>query len=259
MALFSALAVSEDFSYAPDLLTITREAFVTAKAAVSHSIDGLVNGSKPAFQAVKECEERLDSFDRELDQRLAPAITQVNAAQARVLLACMKLMIDLERAGDLVAAFAERSAIVRTRIDMQDLDYLTRMACVLENMLTQAQQAFAERNVDLALKVLRADTEMDRFRNLLLVRHTDSPDGLQGQEACTFYRWQQPWSAPAITPRTWPRKCVIWSRARVFVTCSSPRTSRLNNFIWIGWRSRATASLAACGISPDFNRELTPR
>jgi len=92
-------------------------------------------------------------------------------------------MIDLERAGDLVAAFAERSAIVRTRIDMQDLDYLTRMACVLENMLTQAQQAFSERNVDLALKVLRADSEMDRFRNLLLVRHTDSPDGLQGQES----------------------------------------------------------------------------
>ena len=183
MALLSALALSEDFSYAPDLLTITKEAFVTAKAAVSHSIDGLVNGSKPAFQAVKECEERLDSFDRELDQRLAPAITQVSAAQARVLLACMKLMIDLERAGDLVAAFAERSAVVRTRIDMQDLDYLTRMACVLENMLTQAQQAFSERNVDLALKVLRADSEMDRFRNLLLVRHTDSPEGLQCQES----------------------------------------------------------------------------
>lgn len=183
MGILPALALSEDFSYAPDLLTITREAFVAAKSAVSHAIDGLVNGSSPAFRAVKECEERLDNFDHELDQRLAPAITQVSAAQARVLLACMKLMIDLERTGDLVAAFAERSAIVRNRIEMQDLESLTRMACVLENMLNQAQQAFCDRNVDQALKVLRADSEMDRFRNLLLVRHTDSPDGLQGQES----------------------------------------------------------------------------
>lgn len=177
------LTLSDDLSYAPDLLAITREAFLTAKCAVSHAIDGLVNGSQPAFMAVKECEERLDGFDRELDQRLAPAITQVSAPQARVLLACMKLMIDLERTGDLVAAFSERSAIVRNRIDMQDLEYLTRMGCVLENMLTQAQQAFCDRNVDQALKVLRVDAEMDRFRNLLLVRHTDNPQGLQGQES----------------------------------------------------------------------------
>ena len=183
MGLLPALALSDDYSYAPDLLTITKEAFVTAKSAVSNSIDGLVNGSASAFRAVKECEERLDSFDRELDQRLAPAITQVNAIQARELLACMKMMIDLERTGDLIAAFAERSAIVRNRIEMQDLEYLTRMACVLENMLEQAQQAFKDHNVDQALKVLRADSEMDRFRNLLLVRHTDSPDGLQRHES----------------------------------------------------------------------------
>ena len=178
-----ALALSEDSSFTPDLLTITKEAFSTAKAAVSHAIDGLVNGSASAFRAVKECEERLDSFDRELDQRLAPAITQVDAVQAQVLLACMKLMIDLERTGDLVAAFAERTAIVRNRIEMQDIEYLTRMACLLENMLIQAKQAFCQRDVDEALKVLRADSEMDRFRNLLLVRHTDGPEGTPGHES----------------------------------------------------------------------------
>lgn len=178
-----ALALSEDYSYAPDLVTITKEAFSSAKAAISSAIDGLVNGSAPAFRAVKECEEQLDHFDRELDQRLAPAITNANATQAQELLACMKLMIDLERTGDLVAAFAERASIVRNRIDMQDLDYLTRMACLLENMLIQARQAFCQHSVDEALKVLRADSEMDRFRNLLLVRHTDSPEGLPGHES----------------------------------------------------------------------------
>jgi phosphate transport system protein len=178
-----ALALSDDFSYAPDLLTITQEAFAAAKSAVSHAIDGLVNGSAPSLRAVKACEEQLDNFDRELDQRLAPAITQVSAKQAQELLACMKLMIDLERTGDLVAAFAERASIVRNRIEMQDIEYLTRMACLLENMLIQARQSFCERDVEKALKVLRADSEMDRFRNLILVRHTEGPDGLPGRES----------------------------------------------------------------------------
>jgi phosphate transport system protein len=177
------LALSQDLAYAPDLLAITREAFTTAKTAISSAIDGLVNGSLHSFQQVRECEQRLDNFDRELDQRLAPAITQVNVSQAQELLACMKLMIDLERTGDLIAAFSERSSIVRNRIDMEDLECLTRMGCLLENMLIQAQQAFLQRNVDQALKVLRTDSEMDRFRNLLLVRHTENPEGLKGQES----------------------------------------------------------------------------
>jgi phosphate transport system protein len=178
-----AWALSQDRSPAPDLITITKEAFASARSAISSAIDGLVNGSHAAFQKVRECEQRLDNFDRELDQGLATAITQVDAAQAQELLACMKLMIDLERTGDLVAAFSERTAIVRNRIDMEDLEYLTRMGCLLESMLQTASQAFCERNLDCALKVLRTDSEMDRFRNLLLVRHTQNPDSLKGHES----------------------------------------------------------------------------
>src|SRR6266700_3960221 len=97
----------------PDLVDITMQACALAKESVSHAIDGLINGSASALQAVWNCEENLDGLDRELDERLATAITQVTPPQARELLACMKLMLDLERIGDLVASFAERSAIVR--------------------------------------------------------------------------------------------------------------------------------------------------
>jgi len=85
--------------------------------------------------------------------------------------------------GDLVASFAERSAIVRERLDMDDIDQLTRMACALENMLEQISRAFSARNVEEAIQVLRRDAEIDRLRNLLLVRHTDNPEGLKGRES----------------------------------------------------------------------------
>lgn len=153
-----------------------------AKDAVSYALDGLINGSGAALQAVRSCEEKLDDLDRELDEALASTITQVDPAQARELLAAMKLMLDLERVGDLVASFAERSAIVRNRIDMEDVEQLTRMACLLENMLTKIGQAFISRDVEQAISVLRTDSEIDRLRNLIVVRHTENAEGLKGQE-----------------------------------------------------------------------------
>ena len=120
---FPAFALAEQpASASSDLVEITRQACLLAKESVSHALDGLINGSSAALQAVRRCEEKLDDLDRELDERLASTITQVAPAQARELLACMKLMVDLERVGDLVVSFAERAAIVRNRIDMEDVE-----------------------------------------------------------------------------------------------------------------------------------------
>jgi phosphate transport system protein len=183
MNLPSFAVAEQPASASSDLVEITRHACLLAKEAVSHALDGLINGSSAALQAVRRCEEKLDDLDRELDERLAGTITQVAPAQARELLACMKLMVDLERVGDLVVSFAERAAIVRNRIDMEDIEQLTRMTCLVENMLNQISDAFAARDVDQAIRALRTDAEIDRFRNLLVVRHTENAEGLRGQES----------------------------------------------------------------------------
>src|SRR5882672_1145881 len=178
-----AVLVVPQLSDHPDLVDLTMQACALAKESVSHAIDGLINGSASALQAVRNCEEKLDGLDRELDERLATAITQVTPPDARELLACMKLMLDLERVGDLVASFAERSAIVRNRIDMDDIEQLTKMGCLLENMLATMVRAFATRNIEQAIHVLRTDSEVDRLRNLVLVRHTENAEGLKGPES----------------------------------------------------------------------------
>src|SRR5216683_2781683 len=152
---------------------LTMQACALAKQSVAHAIDGLINGSQSSLQGVRTCEEKLDDLDRELDEHMAETITRVTPAQARELLACMKLMLDLERVGDLIASFAERASIVKHRLDMDDVALLTKMACLLENMLDQMMWSFKERNVELAIRVLRSDLEIDRMRNLLVVRHTE--------------------------------------------------------------------------------------
>lgn len=166
-----------------DLVSLTMQACSVAKNAASSALDGLINGSPASLSAVRECEETLDEFDRELDERLPQVITQVSPAEARELLVCLKLMLDLERVGDLIASFAERSAIVRNRLDMEDVEHLTRMSCLLENMLSHIAPAFRDRDVEQAIRILRSDPQIDRLRNLLVGRHTEGSDGFRVQES----------------------------------------------------------------------------
>jgi phosphate transport system protein len=178
-----AVLLPQESSEQSHLVDLAMRATSAAHEAVSHSIDALINGSQLALTAVRKCEEQLDNMDREMDERLAIVITQVKPPQARELLACMKLMLDLERVGDLVLSFAERSAIVRNRIDMDDIEQLTRMGCLLENMLATMFRAFIARDVEQAIHILRTDSEVDRLRNLIVIRHTENPEGFRGLES----------------------------------------------------------------------------
>src|SRR5258708_15874113 len=108
-----AVVFPPESSGRPDLVELTMEACKVAKDAATSAMDGLISGSASALQSVRDCEEKLDDLDRELDQQLAGPITQVTPTQARELLACMKLMLDLERFGHLIASFPARTAIIK--------------------------------------------------------------------------------------------------------------------------------------------------
>ena len=65
------------------------------------------------------------------------------------------------------------SAGLQRRISTQDMGDLIRMATVLEHMLADAQSSLANSDLDLVLAILRADSELDRLRNLMLMRHLE--------------------------------------------------------------------------------------
>jgi len=44
-------------------------------------------------------------------------------------------------------------------------------------MLADGYQAFSTRDLNRAIAVLRADSEMDRLRNLIFIRHVENPAG----------------------------------------------------------------------------------
>jgi len=159
----------------------TIEACALAKDAAAAAAEGIATGSNSLLNSLRERERELDTIDMEIDSAVTTAITDVGPAEARELLACMKVMISLERIGDLLLSFANSAQAAGPRTGPQDTRDLTQMATILEKMLTDAGAAFSERNVDQAVDVLRADAEMDRLRNLIFLRHIENPENIAHQ------------------------------------------------------------------------------
>ena len=165
------------------LVRLTIEACRLAKEAAGAAAEGIATASSPLLNSLRQREKELDNLDREIDDGVTLAITQVGPPEARELLACMKIMIGVERIGDLLLSFAGSAQGAGGRIDPQDVRDLTQMATILEKMLTDVGAAFSERDVKKAIDVLRADAEMDRLRNLIFLRHIENPENMQRQSS----------------------------------------------------------------------------
>jgi phosphate transport system protein len=161
------------------LLELTLDAFRVAHRAAAAVAEGIATSSKALFREVRERERELDSLDRDIDDLVTTTITRVADEEARMLLACMKFGISLERIGDLLLSFVNRAEAVAAHMDHDDLRDLMVMTSQLEGMLADIEIAFRSRSLDKAVNVLRSDTELDRLRNVVTFRHLEPAEGLR--------------------------------------------------------------------------------
>ena len=159
----------------------TIEACALAKEAAGAAAEGIATGSNLLLNSLRQRERDLDTLDMEIDSAVTSIITDVEPTEARQLLACMKFMISLERIGDLLLSFANSAQAAAGRIDSDDTRDLTHMATILEKMLTDVGDAFSTRDVGKAVDVLRSDSEIDRLRNLIFLRHIENPENIARQ------------------------------------------------------------------------------
>jgi phosphate transport system protein len=141
-------------------------------------------GSPEALERVRQCEEELDQLDRRMNEEVTRVVTQGTAGtEAQELLACLKCVLELERIGDLLLSFANRAQAICQRLQAEDARELAAMAGLVEKMLSDDEAALRSKDVNVALAVLRADTEVDRLRNLLFMRHIENREQQPLQES----------------------------------------------------------------------------
>lgn len=174
---------NEQLSPGSHLLELTLDAFRVAHRAAAAAAEGVATSSKVLFEEVREHERELDSLDRDIDDLVTTTITRVSDEEARTLLACMKFGISLERIGDLLLSFVNRAERVAAHVDHDDIRDLTVMNSQLEKMLADIEAAFRTRSLDKAVNVLRADTEIDRLRNVITFRHLEPAEGVRRLES----------------------------------------------------------------------------
>jgi phosphate transport system protein len=68
-------------------------------------------------------------------------------------------------------------------VDLDDIRDLVVMCSQLEKMLADVEAAFRTRSLDKAVTVLRADTEIDRLRNVITFRHLEPSEGVRRLES----------------------------------------------------------------------------
>src|ERR1700723_1201435 len=160
------------------LVRRTVEACELARQAAAIAAEGIATGSMSRLNAIRQCEKDLDAIDVEVDSGVTTTISHVPEDETRQLLAGMKVMIGLERIGDLLLSFATSAQAAGGRLDSQDARDLTHMATVLEKMLADVGQSFSQKDVKKAIDGLRADAEMDRLRNIIFLRHIENPENV---------------------------------------------------------------------------------
>src|SRR5215831_4410179 len=153
------------------LTELALRACLVASDAAFNVRDFLTNSSRMALLAVRDCEKELDRIEREIDERLPSAITQVTEPEARELLACLRFSNDLERIGDLLWGVAQRAHNQQRQLPKADGQSLLQMLDVLQKMLQEVKEGFTDRDLRPAHDVLRADREIDRIYKALFLRH----------------------------------------------------------------------------------------
>lgn len=148
-------------------------AFKAASDGAAALADALAGGAEPSFRAVSEAETALDRIDAEVDATVTAAIAEVSPEQARHLLCCLKIVLDLERIGDLLASVGSCARALGSRLPFGDVGELIQIVSILEKMLSDAHASYIERDVKSAVNTLRTDAEIDRMRNLLMIRHLE--------------------------------------------------------------------------------------
>jgi phosphate transport system protein len=162
-----------------ELLGLALQGCHIAQASAEALLHGLNTRSEDSLGKVFRYEDELDDLNRQVNEavtRLIPATE--DEAQARQLIASLKFIIELERVGDLFLNVVNRFRAAAPRLEANDIRELAAMTKILIAMLSSVADAFLSRDVARAIAVLREDAELDRLRNLTIVRHVENPENL---------------------------------------------------------------------------------
>lgn len=134
---------------------------------VVKSVKALVEKDMNLAQEVIANDNIVDQMELALEKRCLSliALKQPMAKDLRLIGTVLRIIVDVERMGDLAENIAEIAVNLYQQTYIKPLIDIPRMARLADDMLETALKAFIEREVSLAMQLIPMETEMDALYN----------------------------------------------------------------------------------------------
>ena len=151
------------------------------EAAIAASVRSLTERDSELAEHVPVADRDINRLEVEIDDmcRRLLALRQPAASDLRFITTALKIVVDLERMGDLAVNIAERAIQLNQSPPVKPFHDLVTLADLSEAQLKKALDAFVEKDVQMAEEVIHGDDLLDAlyqklFNELLTYMMEDS-------------------------------------------------------------------------------------
>ncbi len=142
---------------------------VLAQESIFKSIEALKNRDRIEAKEVVDKDDKIDELELAIDEKCIDLIARYQplASDLRFITTGMKINSELERIADLAVDIAQRVLELVDKPLLKPLVDIPKLSTIAQNMVREAIDAFVNRDVELARKVVLSDSEADKLRNLV--------------------------------------------------------------------------------------------
>lgn len=160
--------------------------------AIGDAVLSLKNRDVELAQKVIDMDNEVDAAHYKIEDECMRLLMlqQPMARDLRLIIAVLKMNIDLERMGDLALEIAVITRITASVPPVKPLIDIPRMSEICQQMLADTMNAFENKDVELARAVAKRDDEIDmlfdQIRRELISYMIEDPKKITGAQHLTF-------------------------------------------------------------------------
>jgi len=155
--------------------------------AIGKATTALKEGNMEQAEKVRIADEEIDQAEIDIERLCLRLLLQQQpvARDLRQISAALKMITDMERIGDQASDIAE-IIITEDKSEAQDIPMIIKMSEAASKMVRDSVNAYVEKDLDLARKVMENDDVVDELFEEVkttLINFIAENKGLQGVEA----------------------------------------------------------------------------
>jgi phosphate transport system protein len=148
---------------------------VAVGIAVDEACDALADGNMGKAGAVVDGDAAVNALENEIDEMALSILVrnQPVAQDLRIVVAALRMVIDLERIGDEAVSIAERAIILHEALPLPVMDAVAALTAAAKALYARAVGAFRGLDAEAALSLCRSDDESTQVEVAALQRIMD--------------------------------------------------------------------------------------